>query len=105
MVLGKKATLLKVFSQVTSPTIGKIKIKCRIARLKLDVRYCGFTLLNSRGKFCLNVRFKECRSIEIKRQLDEIINSRSRTLHEIQPVKRYSSGMLCEISFCEWQPL
>ena len=85
-IIGKngagKSTLLKILSRVTSPTIGEIRVRGRIASL-LEVG-TGFNPVTKQ---------------EIGRKLDEIIDFSGCERYIDTPVKRYSSGMKVRLGF------
>ena len=85
-IIGKngagKSTLLKLLSRVTSPTVGAIRAKGRIA-----------SLLDMNGSIMGMTRH------EIKRKLDEIVDFAGVERYLDTPVKRYSSGMTVRLGF------
>lgn len=101
-IIGKngagKSTLLKVLSQVTSPTIGKIKVKGRIASL-LEVGTGFHPELTGRENVFLNGAILGMRKHEIARKFDEIVDFSGVERYIDTPVKRYSSGMYVRLAF------
>lgn len=93
-----KSTLLKILSQVTAPTLGRIRIKGRVSSL-LEVGTGFHPDLSGRENVFLNGAIMGMTKAEIRRKLDEII-----AFSEIEefidtPVKRYSSGMYVRLAF------
>lgn len=101
-IIGKngagKSTLLKVLSQVTSPTLGNIKIKGRIASL-LEVGTGFHPELTGRENIFLNGAILGMRKKEITRKFDEIVDFAGVERYIDTPVKRYSSGMYVRLAF------
>ncbi len=101
-VIGKngagKSTLLKILSRVTAPTVGKIKIKGRIASL-LEVGTGFHPELTGRENIYLNGSILGMRKKEIDRKLDAIIDFSGVERYIDTPVKRYSSGMSVRLAF------
>lgn len=101
-IIGKngagKSTLLKILSRVTSPTIGQIKIKGRIASL-LEVGTGFHPELTGLENIYLNGAILGMRKKEIKQKLDEIIDFSGVERYIDTPVKRYSSGMYVRLAF------
>ena len=93
-----KSTLLKIFSRVTAPSAGTVKIKGRVASL-LEVGTGFHPELTGRENIYLNGAILGMTQAEIKRKFEEIV-----TFAEIEqfidtPVKRYSSGMYVRLAF------
>lgn len=101
-IIGKngagKSTLLKLLSRVTSPTLGQIKIKGRIASL-LEVGTGFHPELTGRENIYLNGAILGMTKKEIARKFDEIVNFAGVELYIDTPVKRYSSGMYVRLAF------
>jgi lipopolysaccharide transport system ATP-binding protein len=93
-----KSTLLKILSRVTTPTIGKINIKGRVASL-LEVGTGFHPELTGRENIYLNGAILGMRKREIDRKLDEIIDFSGVERYVDTPVKRYSSGMYVRLAF------
>jgi lipopolysaccharide transport system ATP-binding protein len=101
-VIGKngagKSTLLKILSRVTSPTVGTIKVKGRIASL-LEVGTGFHPDLTGRENVFLNGAILGMTKKEIRSKLDEIIDFSGVERYIDTPVKRYSSGMYVRLAF------
>lgn len=93
-----KSTLLKILSQVTTPSVGSIKIKGRVASL-LEVGTGFHPELTGRENIFLNGAILGMRKNEISRKLDEIVNFSGVEKYIDTPVKRYSSGMFVRLAF------
>ncbi|MFM2264688.1 MAG: hypothetical protein RLZ77_104 [Bacteroidota bacterium] len=93
-----KSTLLKILSRVTTPTIGKINIKGRVASL-LEVGTGFHPELTGRENIYLNGAILGMRKREIDYKLDEIIDFSGVERYIDTPVKRYSSGMYVRLAF------
>ena len=93
-----KSTLLKILSKVTSPTIGAVKVKGRIASL-LEVGTGFHPELTGRENIYLNGAILGMRKREISSKLDEIIAFAGVEKYIDTPVKRYSSGMYVRLAF------
>lgn len=93
-----KSTLLKILSRVTSPTIGSVKIKGRIASL-LEVGTGFHPELTGRENIFLNGAILGMRKSEIRRKFDEIVDFAGVARYIDTPVKRYSSGMYVRLAF------
>lgn len=101
-IIGKngagKSTLLKILSRVTSPTIGQIKIKGRLASL-LEVGTGFHPEMTGRENIFMNGSIMGMTKQEIKRKLDEIVDFAGVAKYIDTPVKRYSSGMMVRLGF------
>ena len=101
-IIGKngagKSTLLKLFSKVTTPSTGNIKIKGKIASL-LEVGTGFHPELTGRENVFLNGAILGMTKNEIKRKFDEIIDFSGIGKYIDTPVKRYSSGMYVRLAF------
>lgn len=93
-----KSTLLKILSRVTSPTLGKISGKGRIASL-LEVGTGFHPELTGRENIFLNGAILGMRKREIQRKFDEIVDFAGVERYIDTPVKRYSSGMYVRLAF------
>jgi lipopolysaccharide transport system ATP-binding protein len=93
-----KSTLLKILSKVTSPTLGQVKIKGRIASL-LEVGTGFHPDLSGRNNIYLNGAILGMTKKEIKRKFDEIVDFAGVERYIDTPVKRYSSGMYVRLAF------
>src|ERR1700722_5583466 len=93
-----KSTLLKILSRVTSPTVGSVKVKGRIASL-LEVGTGFHPELSGKENIYLNGAILGMRKAEIKRKFDEIVEFAGVERYTDTPVKRYSSGMYVRLAF------
>lgn len=93
-----KSTLLKILSRTTSPTIGQIKIKGRVASL-LEVGTGFHPELTGRENVFLNGAIMGMSRQEIKSKFDEIVDFAGVERYIDTPVKRYSSGMYVRLAF------
>jgi lipopolysaccharide transport system ATP-binding protein len=93
-----KSTLLKILSRVTTPTVGSVKLKGRIASL-LEVGTGFHPELTGRENIFLNGAILGMRKQEIKRKFDEIVDFSGVERYIDTPVKRYSSGMYVRLAF------
>ncbi|MBC7423894.1 MAG: ABC transporter ATP-binding protein, partial [Ferruginibacter sp.] len=92
-----KSTLLKILSRTTSPTIGKVKLKGRIASL-LEVGTGFHPELSGRDNIFLNGAILGMTKQEIKKNFDEIVDFAGVERYVDTPVKRYSSGMYVRLA-------
>lgn len=101
-IIGKngagKSTLLKILSRVTSPTVGTIKVKGRIASL-LEVGTGFHPEMTGRENIYMNGTIMGMTKTEIDRKLDEIVDFAGVEKYLDTPVKRYSSGMMVRLGF------
>ena len=101
-IIGKngagKSTLLKILSRVTSPTVGSIKVKGRIASL-LEVGTGFHPEMTGRENIFMNGSIMGMTKTEIKSKLDEIVDFAGVEKYVDTPVKRYSSGMIVRHGF------
>lgn len=101
-IIGKngagKSTLLKILSRVTSPTVGTIKVKGRIASL-LEVGTGFHPEMTGRENIYMNGTIMGMTKAEITRKLDEIVDFAGVEKYLDTPVKRYSSGMMVRLGF------
>ncbi len=101
-IIGKngagKSTLLKILSRVTSPTVGEIKTKGRIASL-LEVGTGFHPELTGKENIYLNGAILGMTKSEIKKKEKEIIDFSGCLRYINTPVKRYSSGMRVRLAF------
>ena len=93
-----KSTLLKVLSRTTSPSIGKIKVKGRVASL-LEVGTGFHPELTGKENIYLNGAILGMSKHEITRKFDEIVDFAGVERYIDTPVKRYSSGMYVRLAF------
>ncbi len=101
-IVGKngagKSTLLKLLSRVTTPTIGEIRVRGRIASL-LEVGTGFHPEMTGRENIFMNGAIMGMTKAEIGRKLDEIIDFSGCERYIDTPVKRYSSGMTVRLGF------
>ena len=101
-IIGKngagKSTLLKILSRVTSPTMGNIKIKGRIASL-LEVGTGFHPEMTGRENIFMNGSIMGMTKAEIRCKFDEIVDFAGVAKYVDTPVKRYSSGMMVRLGF------
>ena len=101
-IIGKngagKSTLLKLLSRVTSPTVGEIRARGRIASL-LEVGTGFHPEMTGRENIYLNGAIMGMTKEEITRKLDEIVDFSGCERYIDTPVKRYSSGMTVRLGF------
>ena len=101
-IIGKngagKSTLLKLLSRVTTPTVGEIRARGRIASL-LEVGTGFHPEMTGRENIFMNGAIMGMTKQEIGRKLDEIIEFSGCERYIDTPVKRYSSGMTVRLGF------
>lgn len=101
-IIGKngagKSTLLKLLSRVTTPTIGEIRARGRIASL-LEVGTGFHPEMTGRENIYMNGAIMGMTKAEISRKLDEIVDFSGCERYIDTPVKRYSSGMTVRLGF------
>ncbi len=101
-IIGKngagKSTLLKLLSSVTTPTVGEIRCRGRIASL-LEVGTGFHPEMTGRENIYLNGAIMGMTKAEITRKLDEIVDFSGCERYIDTPVKRYSSGMTVRLGF------
>jgi lipopolysaccharide transport system ATP-binding protein len=93
-----KSTLLKILSRITEPTVGRVKIKGRVASL-LEVGTGFHPELTGRENIFLNGAILGMHRSEIKRKFDEIVDFSEVEQFLDTPVKRFSSGMYVRLAF------
>jgi lipopolysaccharide transport system ATP-binding protein len=93
-----KSTLLKIFSRVTAPTHGEVRVQGRIASL-LEVGTGFHPELTGRENIFLNGAILGMKKVEIRNKLDEIVAFAEVEQFIDTPVKRYSSGMYVRLAF------
>src|ERR1035437_3850788 len=93
-----KITLLKILSQVTTPTSGQIKIKGRIASM-LEVGTGFHPELTGRENIFLNGAILGMTKAEIRKNFDSIVAFSEIEQFIDTPVKRFSSGMYVRLAF------
>ena len=101
-IIGKngagKSTLLKLLSRVTTPSVGEIRARGRIASL-LEVGTSFHPEMTGRENIYLNGAIMGMTKEEITRKLDEIVDFSGCERYIDTPVKRYSSGMTVRLGF------
>jgi lipopolysaccharide transport system ATP-binding protein len=85
-------------SRITEPTIGRVKIKGRVASL-LEVGTGFHPELTGRENIYLNGAILGMSKVEIKQKFDEIVAFAEVEKFLDTPVKRYSSGMYVRLAF------
>lgn len=93
-----KSTLLKVLSRITSPTVGQVEIRGRVASL-LEVGSGFHPELTGRENIYMNASILGMRRSEVNRKLDDIVQFAEVERFLDTPVKRYSSGMYVRLAF------
>lgn len=93
-----KSTLLKVLSRITEPTLGRIKLKGRVASL-LEVGTGFHPELTGRENIFLNGAILGMNRNEISKNFSEIVEFAEVEKFLDTPVKRYSSGMYVRLAF------
>jgi lipopolysaccharide transport system ATP-binding protein len=93
-----KTTILKLLSQVTYPTSGRIKINGRFSAL-IELGAGFHPDLTGRENIYLNGLILGMRKSEIKARFDEIVSFAGIDEYLDTPVKRYSSGMYARLGF------
>lgn len=93
-----KSTLLKILSRITSPTLGEIKIKGKVASL-LEVGTGFHPELTGRENIYLNGSINGMTKKNIDKIIHKIIDFTGIKDHIDTPIKRYSSGMEVRLGF------
>jgi len=93
-----KSTLLKILSRITEPTVGRIRIKGRVASL-LEVGTGFHPELSGRENIFLNGAILGMSRAETKAKFEEIVAFAAVEQFLDTPVKRYSSGMYVRLAF------
>ena len=93
-----KSTMLKILSRVTTPTVGVVNIKGRLASL-LEVGTGFHPDLTGRENIYLNGAIMGMSRAEVARKFDEIVDFSGVEQFVDTPVKRYSSGMYVRLAF------
>ena len=93
-----KSTLLKILSRITEPTIGRARMKGRVASL-LEVGTGFHPELTGRENIYLNGVILGMKRFEIRQKLDDIVAFAEVERFLDTPVKRYSSGMYVRLAF------
>jgi lipopolysaccharide transport system ATP-binding protein len=93
-----KSTLLKILSRTTSPSVGNVKIRGRVASL-LEVGTGFHPELTGRENIFLNGAILGMTKKEITRKFDEVVDFAGVERYVDTPVKRFSSGMYVRLAF------
>jgi lipopolysaccharide transport system ATP-binding protein len=93
-----KSTLLKILSRITEPSSGSAILRGRVASL-LEVGTGFHGEMTGRENIFLNGALYGLNRLEIKKQLDSIIDFSQVEQYIDTPVKRYSSGMYVRLAF------
>lgn len=93
-----KSTLLKILSKITPPTLGRVRLRGRVASL-LEVGTGFHPELTGRENVFLNGAILGMTRSEIRRKFDEIVAFAEIERFLDTPVKRYSSGMYVRLAF------
>jgi|HubBroStandDraft_5_1064220.scaffolds.fasta_scaffold07190_4 lipopolysaccharide transport system ATP-binding protein len=93
-----KSTILKILSQITEPTEGRVEIMGRIGSL-LEVGTGFHPELTGRENIFLNGSILGMSRAEVRRKFDEIVAFAEVEKFLDTPVKRYSSGMSVRLAF------
>jgi ABC-type polysaccharide/polyol phosphate transport system ATPase subunit len=93
-----KSTLLKILSRITEPTLGRVRIRGRVASL-LEVGTGFHPELTGRENIYLNGAILGMTQREIKRKFDEIVAFADVERFLDTPIKRFSSGMYVRLAF------
>src|SRR6202034_253141 len=93
-----KSAILKMLSQITEPTEGRVEIKGRIGSL-LEVGTGFHPELTGRENIFLNGSILGMSRAAVRRKFDEIVAFAEVEKFLDTPVKRYSSGMSVRLAF------
>jgi lipopolysaccharide transport system ATP-binding protein len=93
-----KSTLLKVLSRITHPTLGKVRLKGRVASL-LEVGTGFHPELTGRENIYLSGSILGMSRNEIRESFEQIVEFAEIEQFLDTPVKRYSSGMYLRLAF------
>jgi lipopolysaccharide transport system ATP-binding protein len=93
-----KTTALKLLSNITRPTSGRIEVQGRVSSL-IELGAGFHPELTGRENIYLNGAILGLRRSEIARKLDDIIAFSELERFIDTPVKRYSSGMYVRLGF------
>ena len=93
-----KTTLLRILSRITGPSVGRVRIKGRVASL-LEVGTGFHPELTGRENIFLNGAVLGMTRAEIKKKFDEIVAFAEVEKFLDTPVKRYSAGMYVRLAF------
>lgn len=93
-----KSTFLKILSQITEPTTGRVELFGRVGSL-LEVGTGFHPELSGRENVYLSGAILGMRRAEIERKFDEVVAFAEIERFLDTPVKRYSSGMYVRLAF------
>jgi len=93
-----KSTLLKIFSRITTPTIGRADLYGQVGSL-LEVGTGFHPDLTGRENVYMNGIILGMKKTEIDTKFDEIVEFAGMERFLETPVKRYSSGMQVRLAF------
>jgi ABC-type polysaccharide/polyol phosphate transport system ATPase subunit len=93
-----KSTLLKILSRVTEPSLGRVKIRGRVASL-LEVGTGFHPELTGRENIFLNGAILGMTRVEIRKKFDAIVAFAGVDKFIDTPIKRFSSGMSLRLAF------
>jgi lipopolysaccharide transport system ATP-binding protein len=93
-----KSTILKILSQITAPTTGRIALKGRVGSL-LEVGTGFHPELTGRENVFLNGALLGMQRSEIARKFEQIVSFAEVEQFIDTPVKYYSSGMYVRLAF------
>ena len=93
-----KSTLLKLLSRITEPSVGRARLRGRVASL-LEVGTGFHPELTGRENIYMNGAILGMKRAEIKRKFDQIVSFAEIEQFLDTPVKHYSSGMYVRLAF------
>jgi lipopolysaccharide transport system ATP-binding protein len=93
-----KSTLLKIFSKITKPSVGEVRLRGRVGSL-LEVGTGFHPELTGRENIFLNGSILGMKRAEIAAKFDQIVQFAEVERFLDTPVKRYSSGMYVRLAF------
>ena len=93
-----KSTLLKILTRITTPTLGEVRLRGRVASL-LEIGTGFHPELSGRENIYLNGAILGMSRAEVDRKFDEIVAFSEVEKFLDTPVKRYSSGMYVRLAF------
>ena len=93
-----KSTLLKMLARISTPTMGTVEVRGRVAPL-IEVGAGFVPDFTGRENVYLNARILGMSKKEIDLKFDEIVDFAEMAEFIDTPVKRYSSGMQVKLAF------
>src|SRR5215213_6715320 len=93
-----KSTLLKILSRISTPTVGEIRLRGRVAAL-LEVGTGFHQELTGRENIYLNGALLGMGKADMTARFEEIISFAEVEQFIDTPVKRYSTGMRLRLAF------